>query len=197
MQALPAAAPECATWSRATLHPNCHVQFDYCFYSAPFSLIGQILWLEITPHALRIYREHELVAIHPRLFKHGEKSTVDDHIPPDAQAYLMRNPQWCLAQARSIGPACLALVESLFGDRVPDHLRAVQGVIRLSDQYGRRRLESACARALSFGAPQFKTVKQILVQGLDQQPDLVESIALEAPYLGAGRFSRDPKDLLH
>jgi len=109
----------------------------------------------------------------------------------------MRNPQWCLAQARSIGPAGLALVESLFGDRVPDHLRAVQGVIRLSDQYGRRRLESACARALSFGAPQFKTVKQILVQGLDQQPDLVESIALEAPYLGAGRFSRDPKDLLH
>lgn len=197
LQALPAAAPECATWSKATLHPNCHVQFDYCFYSAPFSLIGQILWLEITPHALRIYREHELVAIHPRLFKHGEKSTVDDHIPPDAQAYLMRNPQWCLAQARSIGPACLALVESLFGDRVLDHLRAVQGVIRLSDQYGCRRLESACARALSFGAPQFKTVKQILVQGLDQQPDLVESIALEAPYLGAGRFSRNPQDLLH
>jgi len=197
LQALPTAAPECATWSRATLHPNCHVQFEYCFYSAPFGLIGQILWLEITPHALRIYREHELVAIHLRLFKPGEKSTVDDHIPPDAQAYLMRNPQWCLAQASSIGQACLALVESLFGDRVLDHLRAVQGVIRLSDQYGRRRLESACARALSFGAPQFKTVKQILAQGLDLQPNLIESIELEAPYLGAGRFSRDPNDLLH
>ena len=197
LQALPAMAPECAIWNKAKLHPNCHVQFDYCTYSAPFGLIGQTLWLEITPHALRIYREHELVAIHPRLFKQGDKSTVTDHLPPEAQAYLMRNPQWCLAQAKGIGPACLALVEALFGNRVLDHLRAAQGVIRLSDQYGRRRLESACARALAFGAPQYRTVKQILNHGLDQQPDLIETVELEAPYRGAGRFSRNPTDLLH
>jgi transposase len=197
LQALPAMAPECATWEKAKLHPNCHVQFEYCYYSAPFSLIGQTLWLEITPHALRIYRDHELVAIHPRLFKHGDKSTVIDHLPPDAQAYLMRDPQWCLKQARSIGPACLALVEILFGNRVLDHLRAAQGLIRLGDQYGRRRLDAACARALAFGAPQYRTVKQILSQGLDQQPDLIEIVELEAPYRGGGRFSRDPADLLH
>ena len=197
LQMLPSMAPECATWGKAKLHPNCHVQFEYCSYSAPFGLIGQTLWLEITPHALRLYREHELVAIHPRLFKHGDKSTVADHLPPDAQAYLMRNPQWCLAQAKRIGPACLALVEILFGNRVLDHLRAAQGVIRLSDQYGRHRLESACARALAFGAPQYRTVKQILSQGLDQHPDLIETVELEAPYRGSGRFSRDPSDLLH
>jgi transposase len=197
LQALPAMAPACATWGKAKLHPNCHVQFEYCSYSAPFGLIGQTLWLEITPQAIRIYREHELVAIHPRLFKRGDTSSVRDHLPPDAQAYLMRNPQWCLAQAKGIGPACLALIESLFGHRVLDHLRAAQGVIRLSDKYGRRRLEAACARALAFGAPQYRTVKQILNQGLDQQPDLLEHLELEAPYRGGGRFSRDPSDLLH
>ena len=130
-------------------------------------------------------------------FKHGDKSTVNDHLPPDAQAYLMRDPQWCLTQAKTIGPACLALVETLFGHRVLDHLRAAQGLIRLSDQYGRRRLESACARALAFGAPQYRTVKQILSQDLDQQPDLIETVELEAPYRGGGRFSRNPADLLH
>jgi len=197
LQALPAMAPECARWGKAKLHPNCHVQFDYCSYSAPFALIGQTLWLEITAHAIRIYRDHELVAIHPRLFKRGDTSSVRDHLPPDAQAYLMRNPQWCLAQAKSIGSACLALVEILFGNRVLEHLRAAQGVIRLRDQYGRRRLEAACARAVSFGAPQYRTVKQILSQGLDQQPDLVEIVELEAPYRGSGRFSRAPSDRLH
>jgi transposase len=197
LQRLPAMPPECATWAKAKLHPNCHVQFEYCTYSAPFSLIGQDLWLEITAHAVRIYRDHELVAIHPRLFKHGDHSTVNDHLPPDAQAYLMRNPQWCLKQASQIGPACLALVEILFGNRVLDHLRAAQGLIRLSDQYGRRRLEAACARALAFGAPQYRTVKRILAEGLDQQPELIETAELEAPYLGAGRFSRNPRDLLH
>jgi hypothetical protein len=89
------------------------------------------------------------------------------------------------------------LVEVLFGIRVLDNLRAVQGVIRLSDQYGRRRLESACARALAFGAPQFRTVKQILKEGIDQAPDLLEAAELEAPYLGGGRFSRNVNDLLH
>jgi len=197
LQALPATAPECAIWAKAKLHPNGHVQFEYCTYSAPFRLIGQDLWLEITPHVLRIYRDHELVAIHPRLFKHGDHSTINDHLPPDAQAYLMRNPQWCLKQAQDIGPACLALVEILFGNRVLDHLRAAQGLLRLSDQYGRRRLESACARALAFGAPQYRTVKQILAQRLDQQPDLIETAELEAPYRGAGRFNRNPSDLLH
>jgi hypothetical protein len=70
-------------------------------------------------------------------------------------------------------------------------------VIRLSDQYGRRRLEAACARAVSFGAPQYRAVKQILSLGLDQQRDLIEIVELEAPYRGSGRFSRAPSGRLH
>lgn len=197
LQALPAIAPDCPTWAKAILHGNCHVQFEYCQYSAPFRLIRQTLWLEVTPLAVRIYREHELVAVHARLFKPGDHATVQDHLPPDAQAYFMRDPQWCLTQAKAVGPACLALVEGLFAHRVLDHLRAVQGVIRLSDSFGRSRLEAACSRALNFGSAKYKTVKQILKDGLDRQPDLIEVASLEAPYLGKGRFSRDPADLLH
>ena len=76
----------------------------------------QIVWFvkrcdsRSPPHMIRIYHDHELVAIHPRLFKHGEVSTVTDHLPPDAQAYLVRDPQWCLTQAKGIGSACLAVV---------------------------------------------------------------------------------------
>ena len=197
LQALPDIAPTCATWAKATLHPNSHVQHDYCHYSAPFRLIGQILWLEITPDVLRIYHEHDLVAMHPRLFKKGDKSTVDDHVPPDAQAFLMRDPQWCLKQATAVGPATQAVVERLFAHRVLDHLRAVQGVLRLADTYGRHRLEAACSRALNFGTPTYQTIKQILKAGLDQQPDLLDAVVLEAPYLGGGRFSRSPADRLH
>ena len=197
LQALPAIAPACPTWAKAKLHPNGHVVHDECYYSAPFRLIHQTLWLEITPDALRIYQEHDLVAIHPRLFKPGTKSTVEDHVPPDAQAYLMRDPQWCLSQATSVGPACRAVVESLFAHRVLDHLRAAQGLLRLGDQYGRGRLEAASSRALNFGTPSYRTIKQILKEGHDQQPDLLDSVVLEAPYLSGGRFSRAPTDLLH
>ena len=197
LQPLPPIAPECPVWAKAKLHGNCHLQFEYCYYSAPFQLIGQALWLEIAPSAVRIYRDHELVAAHPRVFKPGGKSTVQDHLPPEAVAFLMRDPQWCLTRASVIGPACRALVETLFGHRVLDHLRAAQGLLRLSETFGPTRLEAACSRALNFGAPTYRTVKQILKDGFDQQPDLIEVAELEAPYLGGGRFSRKPGDPLH
>lgn len=58
----------------------------------------------------------------------------------------MRGPQWCLRQARTIGPAYLALVETLFDRRVLGHLRAAKGLFRLGDKYFWCRLESAFAR---------------------------------------------------
>jgi transposase len=197
LQSLPAMAPECPAWVKAKLHGNCHVQFDYCYYSAPFGLVGQTLWLEVAPAAVRLYLGHELVAIHPRLFKPGQRSTVADHLPPDAQAYFMRDPQWCLAQAKTVGPACVALIEALFAHRVVEHLRAAQGVMRLREQFGASRLEAACSRALNFGSPTYRTVKQILKDGLDRQSELLERVELEAPYRGAGRFSRNSSERLH
>jgi hypothetical protein len=179
------------------LHGNCHVQAGVCQYSAPFRLVGQDLWIETAPQVVRIYREHELVAIHPRKFKKGDRSTLPEHMPPEAQAYFMRDPQWCLKQARAIGPACLAVIESLFANRVLDNLRAAQGVIGLGEQFGRNRLEAACSRALNFGVPKYNAVKHILRDGLDRQPDLLTVAELEDPYRGGGRFSRDTADLLH
>ena len=197
LQPLPAIAPECPVWVKAKLHGNCHVQVNKCHYSAPYRLIGQELWVELAPRIVRIYRDHELVAIHPRKFKPGERSTTQDHLPPDAQAYFMRDPQWCLLQARSIGPACHAVIESLFANRVLDNLRAAQGVIGLGESFGRVRLEAACARAVSFGVPKYFAVKKILHDGLDRQEQPQPASALEAPYSGGARFGRNAADLLH
>ncbi len=196
LKPLPAVAPECPVWTKAKLHSNCHVQLEYCQYSAPFALIGQDLWAESTPQMVRLYRDYELVATHPRLFKRGERSTVDDHLPPDAQAYLMRDPKWCLTESERIGPACGAMVARILSNRVLEQLRAAQGLIRLADRYGRGRLEAACSRALNFGTPYYGTVKQILDAGFDLQADLLTAQPLESPYLGSGRFCRNPSDLL-
>jgi transposase len=196
LQPLPTIAPACAVWAQAKLHGNCHVQYELCYYSAPFRWLHQALWLEVGPSAIRIYHDHELVAVHPRLFKPGERSTVQDHLPPDAQAYFMRDPQWCLAQAALVGPACRAVIDSMFGKGVLDYLRAAQGLLGLRERYSASRLEAACARALNFGVPTYRTVKQILKEGLDQQPTLLTT-ELEAPYRGGARFARAPSQRLH
>ena len=198
LTALPAIAPECPVWAKARVHGNAHVQFERSQYSVPFRLVRQSLWLEVSASIVRIYQGHALVATHPRQVRPSSHSTVADHLPPDAQAYLMRDPQWCLAQAQHVGAHCLAVIQALFSHKVLDHLRAAQGVLRLGEAFGAKRLEAACARACHFASPTYRTVKKILKEGLDQnQLDLALDAPLEQPYLGTGRFSRPPSDLLH
>jgi len=192
LQSLPDQPPQCAQWAQAKLHGDCHVRFLNCLYSAPFRLCGKALWLKATDTTVRIFHNYQLVACHPRLTQPGTRSTVDDHLPPNALAYKMRDPQWCLKKAREVGKCCTELIETLFADRVLDNLRAAQGIIRLGDKYGAERLETACRRALFFDNPRYRTVKTILKKGLDQQPvqqPLFETLA--EVYTGKARFGRD------
>lgn len=196
LRPLPAVPPVLATWAKVTVHPDAHVKFGYCLYSAPFRLIGQDLWLRATPTSVQLFHDHQLVASHPRLKEPGKRSTVNDHLPPAALAYQMHDPSWCQQEANRIGSACAALIELLFADRVLDNLRAAQGIVRLSKPYGAARLEAACARALSFGSPRYRTVKTILAKGLDQQATPNSFDALAETYTRGGRFCRDTQSLL-
>ncbi len=195
LRPLPDVPPIIGVWTRVKLHGNCHVTFEKAYYSAPFRLVRQTLWLRATPSTVELYLDHELVASHPRLARPGERSTVADHLPPEAVAYWMQDPQWCLKKARSLGPATHELIERLFAHRVLDNLRAAQGVIRLAQRFGPERLEAACRRALRFDDPRYRTVKTILQKGLDQQPEPAEPSALAEAYTGKGRFCRDATQL--
>lgn len=195
LQRLPDVAPVPATWATATVHRDRHVQFESRYYSVPFALIGQKLWLKATPTTVQCFKEHALVATHARLARKGMRSTVPDHMPPEALAWSMSDPQWCLQKSQAIGPSCHALIRHLFADRVLDNLRAAQGVIRLAKTYGDLRLEAACQRALSFDAPRYRTVKDILKNGLDQQATAAAFDALADTYTRGGRFIRDTQSL--
>jgi len=197
LQPLPERPPELAVWAKVKVHADCHVQFEYGLYSVPYALVSQSLWLRASETTVRCFRDHELVAIHPRLHRAGSRSTLDEHLPPEALAYKMRTPQWCLSQAQEIGPGCHELIETLFAHRVLDNLRAAQGVIGLSKKYGGHRLEAACRRALAHDAARFRTVKTILEKGLDQQPPEPAPPPLQAPYTGQGRFCRDTAQLFN
>ncbi len=87
LQPLPDVAPEPAAWKKVKLHSDCHVRFEKNRYSAPYRLIGEELWLPATPTAVHLFQTHVLVATHPRLRGPGERSTVDDHLPPEALAF--------------------------------------------------------------------------------------------------------------
>ncbi len=192
MQALPAIAPDLGTWHRVTVHRDCHVKFDYRLYSAPFTLVGKVLWLRATDGAVALYEDYRHVATHAKGLRPGERRTVRDHLPPKAQAFFAHDRRWLAEQAQRVGAACAQLIELLLADRVLERLRAAQGVIGLAKTYGTDRLEAACARALAHDSPYYRTVKTILATGADRSP-LSEPVTPAA--YAAARFARDAASL--
>jgi hypothetical protein len=198
LQPLPAVAPEPAAWAKVKVHRDGHVRFEKGRYSVPYSLIEKSLWLRATPSAVHLFEDYRLVAVHPRLRRAGERSTLDDHLPPEALAFKRQNAPWCRERSEQIGPSCHELIGELLGrDRLVDQLRAAQSVLRLARSYGSTRLEAACQRALAFGDTRYPTVKTILEKGLDHLPDDPPEGGFQlAPAYTGGRFTRHLPTLL-
>ena len=75
---LPATRWELVVWKQAKLHRDCHMQADAAFYSAPWKLIGEQLWVRATPHRVAVYHGHEHLWSHPRVAR-GQRSTIEGH----------------------------------------------------------------------------------------------------------------------
>ena len=195
MHPLPPIAPDLGSWHAVMVHRDCHVQHQRVLYSVPFVLVGKRLWLRATDGAVAIFEDYRLVATHARARKPGERRTVREHLPPEAQAFFARDRAWCLAQAAKVGSACAELVQWLLSDRIVERLRAAQGVLRLAERYGAERLEAACARALHHASPYFRTVKTILAGGYDREALSTPTDAPSPLYAGGARFARDAQSL--
>ena len=199
LKSLPAQPPELTVWEKVKLHGDCHVQYLKCRYSGPYRYARQELWLRATETTVRLYLDHQLIALHPRLWNPGTKNTLDEHIPPNALAYQMRDAQWCLKQAEVVGIYCTQAIQQLLTDSVVDYLRAAQSILGLRKKYNNVRLENACRRALAFQSVHYRTVKSILEVGIEEQklPSPETCDVLTETYTKGGRFCRNTSHLLN
>lgn len=189
---LPRTRYEVVTWKRAKLHPDCHVVFDYSYYSAPHRFVGQTMLVRATPRRVEIFLEHERVSSHARATRRGQRLTNQDHYPPDKVLGFLPEPHRLRAAAHRVGPRTEEFIERLLGDRPLDRLRGAQGSLRLEKKYGAERLEAACDRALRFDELRYSTVKGILERGLEHAE--VEPAAMPLPE--QSRFARSPEEFL-
>jgi transposase len=169
---LPDQPYEVATWKRVKLHRDCYVVFENAYYSAPFRYVGQTVLVRGSSRTVKILTtDYELMATHTRAQQPGERVTLVDHLPPYKVEGLLWNADTALARAADIGPATHQTVAYLLTDRVVDPLPKARRLLGLAQDYGVDRLEAACARALAHDDPAYQTVKRILKDGLDEQPN--------------------------
>jgi hypothetical protein len=170
LRPLPDTPYDLAIWKQVKLHRDCHVVFEDAYYSAPFRLTGQRLWVCGGSAEVRIFTsDYQLVATHTRAQTPGQRLTNLDHLPTHKVPGLILNREDCRQQAADIGPATQEVVNRLLDHRPEDRLRTAGRLLRLSERFGPQRLEASCARALRFDDAGYATIKRILEEGLDSE----------------------------
>jgi len=172
LRPLPTACFELAHWKRARVNIDYHVEYDWHYYSVPHRLVRKEVELRATATTLEAFLGNQRVASHVRSYRRGHFTTLPEHMPASHRAHRDWTPQRLIAWGERIGAATAAVVRWQMQTRPhPEQgYRACLGLQRLARRFTPKRLEAACARALSIGAPIYRSVASILKSGLDRQP---------------------------
>lgn len=172
LKPLPAQPYAYAQWRKARVNIDYHIEVDGHYYSVPHRLVKHEVDVCVRGQSVEVLLHHQRVASHPLSLRRGAYSTLAEHMPKAHQKHREWTPGRFLTWALDIGPCTRDVVKHLLENRPhPEHgYRSCLGLLNLAKRYGNARLEAACARALSVGAPSRKSVLSILESGLDQAP---------------------------
>jgi transposase len=159
-----------------------HVDFDHHFYSVSYQRVGERVDVRATALVVEIFHQDRRVASHRRSYRRGCFTTDRTHMPDSHRRYAEWSPSRLIRWAAQIGPETAATVRAVLAGRPhPEQgFRSCLGIIRLANRYDRDRLERACRRARTLGAPRYRSVQSILKHGLDAQP-LPEPLPAQLP----------------
>lgn len=170
---LPTASYEMGIWKRPVrLGVDYHLEIEGHFYSAPYTLRGRILAVKISERLVEVFLGVDRVASHRRLVGKRRHSTQTEHMPQSHQQYVEWNSERIVAWAEKVGPSAHALAQAmLLNRRHPQQAyRSILGITRLEKNYGKERLDSACALALRYNLLTYKAVADILKNGREKGP---------------------------
>ena len=168
---LPAKPYELVIWKKASLHADCHLAFGKRLYSAPWTLIGQSLWVRVTKNIVTVFAaDDERVATHDRNGP-GPRSTFEAHLPEHRRDLRHRSRSYWEERAARMGDEVARYVHEVFEcDDVLSQLRTVQAVVTHLEKFPVARARAACARAQFFANYTFQGLRNILQRALDLQP---------------------------
>jgi transposase len=181
------------TWAKCKVHPDHHIQFGKAIYSLPTPYVGKKLWARGDRKLIRIYWEGELLKTYPRQPPGGRCTDYNDY-PEELAPYAMRDPNRMTREAYAQGDNVGLFMERLLLGPFPwAHLRQAQRLLRLTNKYGRARVDAACRRALSFGLTNVPRLERIITQSLENP----QSYPGELRLLPKSRFLRPAGSFTH
>ena len=161
-----------------TVRENYHVEYKGFYYSVPYRLFQQKVSIRATGKTIEIFDANDMrVATHPRRYSGRRYVTDLSHMPENHRVVHLQNMydgDHYRSWASNIGSNTRQVIDHLLDDAFvceEQGYRSCMGVLQFSKTYGNVRLENSCARALSLGDPSYRTVRNILKNGMDLQPE--------------------------
>jgi transposase len=162
MRDLPSEPYRLHYWKLAKVHPDCHVQLDYNYYSVPHRYVGQQVEVKYNKSIVEIYTEGIKIACHAtQVGGRSQFSTHEGHYPEkkivELQIHFQRVTQW----AKKIGPETTLLINKIFTTQCfpLKNLRRAQAILSLSKTYSNAALEFASKQALVFHKTNYRYIE--------------------------------------
>jgi transposase len=187
MRPLPKQAYQYTFIKKVKVNIDYHIEVKKHYYSVPYGLLKKQLEAHVTEHLVSLYYQNQCVAQHVRSGRVGGHSTKVEHMPKAHQDYANWSPERLTEWATKLGEFVLQWVQYQLARKVhvQQSYRVCLGLLNLSKQYPKQRLNAACQRALDTGGYRLNNIKIILKNNLDKeasqpaQPDLLAGLEHE------------------
>ena len=190
LNTLPTQRYEHKKCSKTTIMQNYHVLLpeDKHYYSVPYQYYGKSIQnskkikaeLYYTQNSVEIYFNNERIAVHKREFSPTKRYITNiNHIPKRHQKFLERlNPEEIIATTKQKGEFIADFLEkTITTHKLPEQSYYLcKGILRLSKNYGTKRVNKACKKALYLGYCSYKAIRDMLKNGKEE---ITESISTE------------------
>ena len=174
LKPLPPQPFEYEEWEQRRVNLDYHVRLrtDEHNYSVPHRLVGETIDVRLTADAVECFHKGQRVASHVRSHQKNGHTTLPEHMPEPHREHAKWTPQRIIHWVGKAGPCAAQVSERILASRPHPQqgFQACRGLIRLGQAYGSERLEAACERALAINSASYKSVNEILKQGLDRLP---------------------------
>jgi hypothetical protein len=191
LKPLPLERWQITSWLQCDVRRDWRIMINCAYYSVPYKLIGKTVQVCVTSEVVRIFFEHQEVALHQKAKEKWEYQRKTEHAPPLQEDVLQCTREGLLLHAEKIGPHTSQLCSLLLSNPSIDKLRPVRCILRLALQYSIDRLENACKRALEYKTLKYESVKNILKEQLDTKGTESEKIV---SFPSGYRFVRSFRD---
>ena len=173
MLPLPRVPFEPAVWKQATVRNDYLISDGQNKYSVPFDLIGEQVQIRLTKNTVEVFFKGDRVASHQRLAAFQIQPIVKpEHMPEKHRRYLRYNADDFREWAKSVGDSTETVVDCFLksGSSQEQGYKNCVTLMKLSEKYGKEKLEYACERMLELSTvPSIRTIAVILKNGKEPE----------------------------